>query len=402
MDNSSNLSQVVAESDTEGNLISSYTRCDDIISIEFTDEIWYYVFDGHGSVRMLTDSAGAVTDSYSYDAYGNLLEKRGDTENDYLYVGEQYNANTGLYYLRARYMNPSTGTFATMDSYQGNIYEPASLHKYMYANTNPVMNTDTSGYCSMPELCVGMTALEVLKASIKFITINTLVGGFVGGILGGIDAALGGAGTKEIWKEALMGLGIGLALGAAISTLMCFSVIFPILQVALQVFRVVLFTLGMVGALVSYQEGNTAQAIFRALLSLFSFVMLGKQIKGFELMRLKGNGGTSKTPGFDEWLNKGNTDNKVYFGVKDGEAKYTGIIRQSKAARLNQHNNSGKGFDDLVVQYDGLTRNQARAIEQYFIENGPNQLNKINSIGRNNVYYQDAMNWAIKYFKLKE
>lgn len=64
--------------------------------------------------------------------------KKGDTENDFLYTGEQYNANTELYYLRARYMDPSTGTFISMDSYQGSIYDPVSLHKYLYANANPV------------------------------------------------------------------------------------------------------------------------------------------------------------------------------------------------------------------------------------------------------------------------
>ena len=158
-------------------------------------------------------------------------------------------------------MNPSTGTFTTMDSYQGNIYEPASLHKYMYANANPVMNIDPSGYCSLPELSTDMTALEILGASIKFISISTIVGGFVGALLGGIDSALGGGGFKEIWKEALMGFGIGLALGAVLSTLMCFSVICPILLVIVQVFRVVLVTLGMVGAIVSCLEGNIAQAI---------------------------------------------------------------------------------------------------------------------------------------------
>ena len=107
--------------------------------------------DGHGSVRILTSEAGRVTDRYSYDAYGNLLEKDGDTENEFLYTGEQYNANTGLYYLRARYMNPSTGTFISMDSYQGSIYDPVSLHKYLYANANPVMYTDPSGYFSFAE-----------------------------------------------------------------------------------------------------------------------------------------------------------------------------------------------------------------------------------------------------------
>jgi len=109
------------------------------------------------------------------------------------------------------------------------------------------------------------------------------------------------------------------------------------------------------------------------------------------------SGTSSTTAGFDDWLGKGATDNKVYFGMKDGTAQYTGITKQTKNARLNQHNNAGKAFDDLDIQYEGLTRNQARAIEQYYIENGPNALNKINSISPNNKYYQDAMNWAKQY-----
>ena len=46
-----------------------------------------------------------------------------------------------------------------------------------------------------------------------------------------------------------------------------------------------------------------------------------------------------------------------------------------------------------------MTRNQARAIEQYFIENGPNALNEINSIRNSHRYYKDAMNWAKQYLK---
>ena len=86
------------------------------------------------------------------------------------------------------------------------------------------------------------------------------------------------------------------------------------------------------------------------------------------------------------------------FGIdKNGNPKYTGITKQSKDARLYQHNRNGKDFLDLEIQYDNLTRNQARAIEQYIIENGPNELNNINSIGQNNKYYQDAFDWAKQY-----
>ena len=43
-------------------------------------------------------------------------------------------------------MDPSTGTFTTMDTYQGSIFDPVSLHKYLYANANPVTYVDPSGY----------------------------------------------------------------------------------------------------------------------------------------------------------------------------------------------------------------------------------------------------------------
>ena len=69
----------------------------------------------------------------------------GETDNPYLYTGEYYDEGTGLYYLRARYMNPETGTFTSMDTYRGNAYDPASLHRYTYAQNNPQMYNDPSG-----------------------------------------------------------------------------------------------------------------------------------------------------------------------------------------------------------------------------------------------------------------
>ena len=51
-------------------------------------------------------------------------------------------------------MNPSTGTFITMDEYAGSIFEPVSLHKYLYANANPVAYSDPTGYFSLSELNV--------------------------------------------------------------------------------------------------------------------------------------------------------------------------------------------------------------------------------------------------------
>lgn len=103
---------------------------------------------------------------------------------------------------------------------------------------------------------------------------------------------------------------------------------------------------------------------------------------------------SSTTPGFDDWLNKGDSNYKLYHGMQGNAPKYTGITKQTTNVRLYQHNRAGKGFNELRVVENNLTRNQARALEQYFIESGPNELNKINSISPHNKYYNDALNWA--------
>ncbi len=165
-DTSGSLTQVVAETDQNGKETAFYTRSDELLSMERNGSVWYYIYDGHGNTRLLTNAAGTVTDRYAYDACGNLLWKEGETENDFLYTGEQYNANTGLYYLRARYMDPSTGTFISMDSYQGSLYDPVSLHKYLYANANPVKYTDPTGYYSLVDMSVGMAGASILSCGV--------------------------------------------------------------------------------------------------------------------------------------------------------------------------------------------------------------------------------------------
>jgi RHS repeat-associated protein len=124
----------------------------------------FYGYDGHGSVRLLTDSAGNVTDTYTYDAFGSLIDRTGTTPNDYLYSGEQFDPNLGFYYLRARYLNPSTGRFWTMDTFEGSVFEPASLHKYAYTHSDPVNRADPSGQFSIVEMIAVVSILTILTS----------------------------------------------------------------------------------------------------------------------------------------------------------------------------------------------------------------------------------------------
>jgi RHS repeat-associated protein len=105
----------------------------------------YYGFDGHGHVRYLTDASGAVADTYDFDAFGSPLSSTGGTPNDYRYVGERWDSNLGLVYLRARYLDGSKGRFVTADPAEGVSTTPLSLNRYSYADADPVNRRDPLG-----------------------------------------------------------------------------------------------------------------------------------------------------------------------------------------------------------------------------------------------------------------
>jgi RHS repeat-associated protein len=127
----------------------------------------FYTLDGHGSVRQLTNASGVVTDTYAFDAFGKIISQTGSTSNPYLYAGERFDADLGIYHLRARYYNPDRGRFMSMDPYPGDISEPFSLHKYLYANADAVNFIDPSGLATTAEYAQ-QAKLMVIRA-IQFI-----------------------------------------------------------------------------------------------------------------------------------------------------------------------------------------------------------------------------------------
>ena len=162
-----------------------YVHGDDLISQDSASNIRYYHTDGLGSTRHLSDAGGSLTDSYDYAAFGELLNSTGASENRYLFTGEQFDAFTSHYYLRARYYSPHSARFTQMDPFQGVNRVPATLNKYSYTHNDPANLTDPSG-----EFVGNIQALQMQASLSTFavtggagaitrVSVSLLVAGFI-------------------------------------------------------------------------------------------------------------------------------------------------------------------------------------------------------------------------------
>ncbi len=152
--NPTGYSQVMDEI-VNGSVTRTYTYGRQLISEnQLAGSTWtpsFYGYDGHGNARFLANTAGTITDSYTFDAFGAQIASTGTTPNPYLYSGERFDSALNLYHLRARYYNMLTGRFETMDPARGNIFSPGTLHSYVYTRNNSVNLIDPTGLADTVE-----------------------------------------------------------------------------------------------------------------------------------------------------------------------------------------------------------------------------------------------------------
>jgi RHS repeat-associated protein len=104
-----------------------------------------YLLNSLGSVSVITDSTGAVKNTYAYDSWGNSLGKTEAVSNPWQFAGGFYDATTGLYKFGTRYYSPTLGRWTQQDPVGGSIGQVGSGNAYVYADNASVMMTDPSG-----------------------------------------------------------------------------------------------------------------------------------------------------------------------------------------------------------------------------------------------------------------
>ncbi len=188
-ENGTGHSQVVVDYDTAGGATSEYTFGNELLSQRRAGVTSYHQKDGNGNVRLLTDSLGDISDNYDYLAFGTIRARTGTTANPYQFSGERYDSTTSLVHLRARYYDPMTGRFLSKDPFGGVMRDPVSLHRYLYANANPLAYSDPTGMFSVAE----------------FNVVGAISGGLVSGVVGVVSGKRGTALVVDVVIGAAFG-----------------------------------------------------------------------------------------------------------------------------------------------------------------------------------------------------
>jgi RHS repeat-associated protein len=130
----------------------------DELLLRITANTHYYHHDGLGSTIALTDSTGALVESYTYDVFGttsilstNLqLLATSAVGNRFLFTGREYLAEIGLYDYRNRFYSQSLGRFLQTDPIG---FEAKDVNLYRYVSNNPANYFDPNGTVTHTDTC---------------------------------------------------------------------------------------------------------------------------------------------------------------------------------------------------------------------------------------------------------
>src|SRR5258708_14812280 len=129
----------LAEADANDTINVVYTnepqQYGNLISSRISGTTSYHHFDALGSTRQLTNAAGSPTDTWIYDAWGNILSRSGATATALLWIGAlgyYVDAETALIYVRMRAYLPAVARWPSVDPLL-----LSDLLRYLYCRSVP-------------------------------------------------------------------------------------------------------------------------------------------------------------------------------------------------------------------------------------------------------------------------
>jgi RHS repeat-associated protein len=143
---------LIEETNSSGTAVAQYSQTQNIdepLAMLRSSATSYFHADGLGSITSLSNSAGSIANTYTYDSFGKLTASTGSLVNPFQYTARESDTETGLYYYRARYYDLNVGRFLREDSIRFN----AGINFYAYVGNDPGQFVDPYGSCPPKKSC---------------------------------------------------------------------------------------------------------------------------------------------------------------------------------------------------------------------------------------------------------
>ena len=138
------VDNLIEETNSSGVAVARYTQTQNIdepLAILRSSTTSYYEADGLGSVTSLSNAAGALTETYTFDSFGKTTNSTGSLANPFQYTAREFDSETNLYFFRARYYDPAAGRFLNEDP----VHFDGGNNFYLYDDNGPIDFTDPWG-----------------------------------------------------------------------------------------------------------------------------------------------------------------------------------------------------------------------------------------------------------------
>ncbi|AOY76011.1 RHS repeat domain-containing protein [Clostridium formicaceticum] len=369
-----NNKKVIAEVDSIENASIHVIWGHKPLARKVNNNYYYYIYNGHGDVIYVVDDGGNIKNSYEYDEWGNITNQQEQIKNPIKYCGEYFDEESGLYYLRARYYDPTTGRFITKDSYEGEITNPLSMNQYIYCMNNPLIYEDPSGHF-----------------------IATIIGGLSGAIIGGISAVLQ---KKDIGTGIISGFASGAIAGAGIDlTYVTFGAAAPLgaLMVGGAAFGgfggYAGNTIDQIGNRWKWGQGESLSTISRTLDTRSMWISAGVGVAAGGLSGTTGYGLTQITTKYAENSFALSATNSLVYGNNQGVYNTMNGIFNSSMRIANSQLRADTFFTTFY--------NTSSAIGDYYINRSYNSISNYSNNYFNNTfnnYYQPYFRNPYSYY----
>ncbi len=194
------INHVLEEFSDSGTLINRYVYGPGIDALVMMDSgagRYFYHSDRNHSIIALSDNTGARAETYSYSPFG-LPGQAGAVGNPYLYNAREYDADTGLYFHRARDFSPYLGRYLQPDP--PGVQNGSGLNLYCFTENDPVNYLDPFGLAPAENSGIVARAGRIAKGAYNGLSWLTHEGALA------LKAA-----SKRVWNHNFLQSGISSA-----------------------------------------------------------------------------------------------------------------------------------------------------------------------------------------------